>query len=123
VGTALSAAGIYAVLKRFFRQTAKSAEAVGLDALRFEKASTYKLIERCLRYQNQCVSCSSMTVWEKLITSPDWGPRTGSPLARAALGLCALYFALHTIFTGAIRMNKAAPIFYIHFADHPIVVH
>jgi site-specific recombinase XerD len=40
-GTALSAAGIYAVLKRFFRQAAKSAEAVGLDALRFEKASTH----------------------------------------------------------------------------------
>lgn len=63
-----------------------------------------------------------MTIWEKLVTSPDWGPRTGSPLARAALGLCALYFALHTIFTGAIRLNKSGPIFYIHFADHPIVV-
>jgi site-specific recombinase XerD len=40
-GTALSAAGIYAVLKRFFRQAAKSAEPVGLDARRFEKASTH----------------------------------------------------------------------------------
>jgi site-specific recombinase XerD len=40
-GTALSAAGIYVVLKRFFRQVAKSAEAVGLDARRFEKASTH----------------------------------------------------------------------------------
>ena len=37
-GTALSDSGIYAVLKRFFRQAAKSAEAVGLDARRFEKA-------------------------------------------------------------------------------------
>jgi hypothetical protein len=63
-----------------------------------------------------------MNIWEKLITSPDCGPRTGSPLARAALGLCALYFALHTIFTGAISMNKSRPILYIHFADHPIVV-
>jgi site-specific recombinase XerD len=41
VGTPLSAAGIYAVLKRFFRQAAKSAESVGLDARRFEKASTH----------------------------------------------------------------------------------
>jgi site-specific recombinase XerD len=40
-GTALSAAGIYAVLKRFFRQAAKTAEAVGLDARRFQKASTH----------------------------------------------------------------------------------
>ena len=62
-----------------------------------------------------------MTVWEKLITSPDCGPRTGSPLARAALGLCALYFALHTVSTGAIRLHKSNPT-YIHFADHPIVV-
>jgi site-specific recombinase XerC len=38
-GTAMSAAGIYAVLKRFFRQAAKTAEAVGLDARRFEKAT------------------------------------------------------------------------------------
>jgi fumarate reductase subunit C len=47
---------------------------------------------------------------------------TGSPLARGALGLFALYFALHTIFTGAIAMNKSAPIRYLHFSDHPIVV-
>jgi site-specific recombinase XerD len=40
-GTALSDAGIYAVLKRFFRQAAKTAEVVGLDARRFEKASTH----------------------------------------------------------------------------------
>jgi site-specific recombinase XerD len=40
-GTALSDGGIYAVLKRFFRQAAKSAELVGLDPRRFEKASTH----------------------------------------------------------------------------------
>jgi site-specific recombinase XerD len=40
-GSALSAPGIYAVLKRFFRQAAKSAAAAGLDAQRFEKASTH----------------------------------------------------------------------------------
>jgi len=40
-GTALSDAGIYAVLKRFFRQAAKTAEVVGLDSRRFEKASTH----------------------------------------------------------------------------------
>ncbi len=40
-GSALSASGIYAVLKRFFRQAAKSAAAAGLDAQRFEKASTH----------------------------------------------------------------------------------
>ncbi len=40
-GSALSGAGIYAVLKRFFRQAAKSAAAAGLDAQRFEKASTH----------------------------------------------------------------------------------
>jgi len=40
-GSALSASGIYAVLKRFFRQAAKSAAAAGLDEKRFEKASTH----------------------------------------------------------------------------------
>jgi len=40
-GTALSAAGIYAVLKRFFKHVATSAHAAGLDARRFEKASTH----------------------------------------------------------------------------------
>jgi site-specific recombinase XerD len=41
VGTALSAAGIYAVLKRFFIMAAKSAATAGLDPQRFEKASTH----------------------------------------------------------------------------------
>jgi site-specific recombinase XerD len=40
-GTPLSAAGIYAVLKRFFGRLAKTAAEVGLDPLRFEKASTH----------------------------------------------------------------------------------
>jgi site-specific recombinase XerD len=40
-GAPLSPAGIYAVLKRFFRQAAKTAQAAGLDARRFEKASTH----------------------------------------------------------------------------------
>lgn len=40
-GSPLSAAGIYAVLKRFFAQAAKSAESVGLDERRFKKASTH----------------------------------------------------------------------------------
>lgn len=40
-GTALSASGIYDVLKRFFRQAAKTAAVAGLDARRFEKASTH----------------------------------------------------------------------------------
>ena len=40
-GAPLSAAGIYAVLKRFFRQAATTAGAAGLDARRFEKASTH----------------------------------------------------------------------------------
>ena len=40
-GSALSASGIYAVIKRFFAQVAKTAEAAGLDPRRFEKASTH----------------------------------------------------------------------------------
>jgi site-specific recombinase XerD len=40
-GSALSAAGIYAVLKRFFAHAAKSAGAADLDPVRFEKASTH----------------------------------------------------------------------------------
>ena len=40
-GLALSASGIYAVLKSFFKRAAKSAEAAGHDARRFEKASTH----------------------------------------------------------------------------------
>lgn len=40
-GSALSASGIYAVLKRFFALAAKSANDAGLDSVRFEKASTH----------------------------------------------------------------------------------
>ena len=40
-GTAMSGAGIYAVLKRFFKQAAKKVDGAGLDANRFEKASTH----------------------------------------------------------------------------------
>lgn len=40
-GSALSAAGIYAVLKRFFESASKSAAHAGLDPVRFEKASTH----------------------------------------------------------------------------------
>jgi site-specific recombinase XerD len=40
-GSALSAAGIYAVLKRFFAQAAKTAPDSGLDPERFMKASTH----------------------------------------------------------------------------------
>jgi len=40
-GAALSAAGIYAVVKRFMGRAAKTAPAAGLDAERFEKASTH----------------------------------------------------------------------------------
>jgi site-specific recombinase XerD len=41
VGTAMSAAGIYAVLKRFFAQAAKTAGAAGLEPERFLRASTH----------------------------------------------------------------------------------
>ena len=41
LGSALSAAGIYAVLKRFFVLAARSAPKAGLDPQRFEKASTH----------------------------------------------------------------------------------
>ena len=40
-GGALSAAGVYAVVKRFMGRAAKTATATGLDAKRFEKASTH----------------------------------------------------------------------------------
>ena len=41
VGRALSGAGIYAVLKRFFVRAARSAGQAGLDPVRFEGASTH----------------------------------------------------------------------------------
>ena len=41
VGTALSAAGIYALLKRFFAQAAQTAGAAGLEPERFLRASTH----------------------------------------------------------------------------------
>ena len=40
-GSALSAAGIYGVIKRFFHHVSQSARDAGLDAARFEKASTH----------------------------------------------------------------------------------
>jgi hypothetical protein len=57
--------------------------------------------------------------WQKLINDPEYGPRTGSPLARAALGLGLLFFATHTFITDSIRISKAGDGVYIHFADHP----
>lgn len=60
-----------------------------------------------------------MNFWEKLVNDPECGPRSGSPLARAALGLGFLFFALYTIVTGAIRISKAGNGTYIHFSDHP----
>lgn len=60
-----------------------------------------------------------MNFWEKLITDPGLGPRSGSPLARAAIGLGLLFFDLHMIFTDSIRIDKAGNGTYIHFADHP----
>jgi site-specific recombinase XerD len=41
VGTALSAAGIYTLLKRFFVHSAQTAEAAGLEPRRFLRASTH----------------------------------------------------------------------------------
>lgn len=41
VGGPLSAAGIYAVLKRFFALASRTAAQAGLDPMRFEKASTH----------------------------------------------------------------------------------
>ena len=41
VGLALSGSAIYSTLKRFFKRAAKSAVDAGLDARRFEKASTH----------------------------------------------------------------------------------
>ncbi|MGE5450724.1 MAG: phage integrase family protein [Acidobacteriota bacterium] len=40
-GNRLSSAGIYATLKRFFKRVAQEASAQGLDAKRFERASTH----------------------------------------------------------------------------------
>ncbi len=57
--------------------------------------------------------------WEKLINDPACGPRSASPLARAAIGLGFLFFELHILVTGAIRVGKAGDGIYIHFADHP----
>jgi len=60
-----------------------------------------------------------MNFFEKLINDPERGPRTGSPLARAALGLGLMFFDLHTVATGAIRTSKAGNGTYIQFSDHP----
>jgi hypothetical protein len=59
--------------------------------------------------------------WGKLVNDPELGPWTGSPLARAALGLGLLFFALYTCITDSIRVSKAGDGVYIHFADHPKV--
>jgi site-specific recombinase XerD len=48
-GSALSASGIYAVLKVFFKSAAKSAALAGLDARRFAKASTHWLRHTSIR--------------------------------------------------------------------------
>jgi len=56
---------------------------------------------------------------EKLVNDPECGPRTGSPLARAALGAGSLFFAFHTFITDSIRLRKTGDGIYIHFADHP----
>ena len=60
-----------------------------------------------------------MKIWEKLVNDPGHGPRTGSPLAHAALGMGLLAFALHVFITDSIRVSRAGDGVYIHFADHP----
>lgn len=60
-----------------------------------------------------------MNFWEKLVNDPGRGPWTGSPLARAVLGLGLLFFALYTYISDSIRISKAGDGIYIHFADHP----
>ena len=41
IGLPMTASAIYSALKRFFRRAAKSADGAGLDARRFQKASTH----------------------------------------------------------------------------------
>ena len=60
-----------------------------------------------------------MNFWEKLIEDPEMGPRTGSPLARVAIGLGLLLFDMHILITGAIQEGKGANATHIHYSDHP----
>ena len=60
-----------------------------------------------------------MNFWEKLLNDPERGPRINSPLARAAMGLGLLFFCLHSLITGAMKVSKAGDGMYIHFSDHP----
>lgn len=60
-----------------------------------------------------------MNFLKKMLNDPERGPRSNSPLLRAAIGLGLLFFDLHIIFTDSIRIGKAGNGTYIHFADHP----
>jgi hypothetical protein len=61
-----------------------------------------------------------MNFLEKMISNPDYGPRTGAPLARLAFGLGLLFFDLFTLSTGSIRISKAGAGTFIHYSDHPL---
>ena len=61
----------------------------------------------------------SMNFWQKLTEDPEMGPRTGSPLARVAIGLGLLLFDMHILITGAIQEGKGVNATHIHYSDHP----
>jgi len=60
-----------------------------------------------------------MNFLEKMISNPDYGPRTGAPVVRLALGVALLYFDFCALSFGSIRMGKASGTF-IHYSDHPL---
>ena len=60
-----------------------------------------------------------MNLWEKLTQDPEAGPRIGSPLGRAAVGVGLLFCDLHSLVTGSIQEGKGPNATFIHFSDHP----
>ncbi len=57
--------------------------------------------------------------WEKITSDPEYGNwRSGSPLARAVIGLILLMLNVHNVVTGEIDIGRGSHPRYIHFADH-----
>ena len=60
-----------------------------------------------------------MDIWEKLISDPEAGPRTRSPLAFGVLGIGLSFLFFNTVITGDLQVSRYSQV-PIHFSDHPI---
>jgi hypothetical protein len=61
----------------------------------------------------------AMTLWEKLTSDPDRGPRIRSPLPAGIAGVMLIFITLRSIVEDRWQLGKGPNPRVIHFEDHP----